>query len=357
MQKKAESAPMRQILDRLQRSGEFEIVVFSDALILQRPTTEWPAVDCLISFFSAGFPLDKAVEYVDRVRPYLINDLRQQRLLLDRRAVYRRLRQVGIPVPRHVVADRDGFEPGVDPEGFAEGDDWVEATAPDGRIERIYKPFVEKPASGEDHNIHIYYPQASGGGVKLLFRKIANKSAMFDPDHDGKVRRDGSYLYESFLPTGGTDIKVYTVGPRYAHAEARRAPAVDGRVLRTAEGKELRFPVLLTPSEKEMARVVSLAFGQKVCGFDLLRSDRGRTYVCDVNGWRRASSMSSSRPSSLSSSFQHHRCYHRHRHRYHLHQKPNTPPTHAQLRQVVQKVSRGLFPCLAWHHAFGLGSR
>jgi hypothetical protein len=26
--------------------------------------------------------------------------------------------------------------------------------------------------------------------------------------------RDGSYIYEEFLTTGGTDVKVYTVGPR-----------------------------------------------------------------------------------------------------------------------------------------------
>lgn len=24
---------------------------------------------------------------------------------------------------------------------------------------------------------------------------------------------------------------------------------------------------------------------KQVCGFDLLRSERGRSYVCDVNGW------------------------------------------------------------------------
>ena len=50
---------------------------------------------------------------------------------------------------------------------------------------------------------------------------------------------------------------------------------MDGKVIRNARGKELRYPLILNNDEKEIARKVVLAFGQTLCGFDLLRSEGG----------------------------------------------------------------------------------
>ncbi|XP_006650423.1 inositol hexakisphosphate and diphosphoinositol-pentakisphosphate kinase VIP2-like isoform X1 [Oryza brachyantha] len=276
MEKKVFCSPMEQILERLRAFGEFEIVIFGDKVILEDPIEIWPKCDCLIAFYSSGFPLKKAEAYACLRRPFLVNELEPQHLLHDRRKVYEHLEKYGIPVPNYALVNRE--YPYQELDYFIEQEDFVEVHG-----KRFLKPFVEKPVNGDDHRIMIYYPNSAGGGMKELFRKVGNRSSEFHPDVR-RVRREGSYIYEEFMPTGGTDVKVYTVGPGYAHAEARKSPVVDGVVMRNPDGKEVRYPVLLTPTEKQMSRDVCSAFRQMVCGFDLLRCD-GRSYVCDVNGW------------------------------------------------------------------------
>ncbi|CAI5975842.1 unnamed protein product [Closterium sp. NIES-64] len=277
MEKKSRSSPMTAILDRLRMFGEVEVIIFEDRMILHDPIEKWPICDALIAFYSTGFPLAKAQQYAALRKPYLVNELEPQWLLHDRRKVYAKLEEHGLMMPTYAIVNREGEGEGAEEE-FEEEEDYVVIAG-----KRINKPFVEKPVDGDDHSVMIYYPSSAGGGMKELFRKVGNRSSEFHPDVR-HVRRHGSYIYEEFLPTGGTDVKVYTVGPDYAHAEARKSPVVDGVVMRSADGKEIRYPVLLTPTEKEMARVICLAFGQAVCGFDLLRS-HGRSFVCDVNGW------------------------------------------------------------------------
>ncbi|XP_053212708.1 inositol hexakisphosphate and diphosphoinositol-pentakisphosphate kinase-like isoform X3 [Panonychus citri] len=275
MSKKSGCKPMREILSRLEEFEYIQTIIFPEETILKEPVEKWPECDCLISFFSKDFPLAKATEYAKLRKPFLINELHMQYDMQDRRKVYRRLEEAGIALPRYAVLDRDSLNP--DEREIIEQEDHIEIKG-----EVFNKPFVEKPISAEDHNIYIYYPTSAGGGSQRLFRKIGNRSSVYSPETS--IRKTGSYIYEEFMPTDGTDIKVYTVGPDYAHAEARKSPALDGKVERDKDGKEIRYPIILSNAEKLIARKVCLAFEQTVCGFDLLRAN-GKSYVCDVNGF------------------------------------------------------------------------
>uniref|UniRef100_A0A8C9RD24 Inositol hexakisphosphate and diphosphoinositol-pentakisphosphate kinase n=1 Tax=Scleropages formosus TaxID=113540 RepID=A0A8C9RD24_SCLFO len=275
MSKKSKSKPMKEILERLCLFKYITVVTFEEDVILNEPVENWPLCDCLISFHSKGFPLDKAVAYEKLRNPFVINDLSLQYCIQDRREVYRILKEEGILLPRYAVLNRDPARP--EECNLVEGEDHVEVNG-----EIFQKPFVEKPVSAEDHNVYIYYPTSAGGGSQRLFRKIGSRSSVYSPESN--VRKTGSYIYEEFMPTDGTDVKVYTVGPDYAHAEARKSPALDGKVERDSEGKEVRYPVILNAREKLIAWKVCLAFKQTVCGFDLLRAN-GQSYVCDVNGF------------------------------------------------------------------------
>ncbi|KAI5185981.1 inositol-hexakisphosphate/diphosphoinositol-pentakisphosphate 1-kinase [Nematocida homosporus] len=157
----------------------------------------------------------------------------------------------------------------------------------------IEKPYVEKPIYSENHRISIYYGSNDGerrNGVCQLFRKVGLRSSEFiPPPANGEVsgfRNDGqSYIYEKYLRMQDfLDIKAYTVGKR-VYAETRKSPVKDGIVVRNRLGKEERTFIKLTPEEIRAVQRTSQAFGQFICGMDLLRTVDGQFFVVDVNGW------------------------------------------------------------------------
>ena len=311
---KARSKPSRNILTRLQSKGDFEVVIFGDKVIQDEDVENWPVCDFLMSFFSDGFPLDKAIAYVKLRKPFVVNDLPMQKVLWDRRICLRILDSMGVPTPERIEVNRDGGPrlesseladhvhrfSGVRLEGPENGTGGgmpkpqkVEVLE-DGDVLSVdgitmRKPFVEKPVSGEDHNVRIYFPRShDGGGARKLFRKIGNKSSEWDPNliiPRAVFEESSSYVYEKFLQVvNAEDIKAYTVGSDFCHSESRTSPVVDGLVRRNNYGKEIRFVLNLTPEEQVMASKIANGFGQRVCGFELLRSSSG-SFVIDVNGW------------------------------------------------------------------------
>ena len=123
----------------------------------------------------------------------------------------------GIDVPPYIVVDRsNGDSHSTDVVEI--DDDTVEIK---GRI--FHKPFVEKPVSAEDHNVYFYLPTKDGGGSQRLFHDsqthclerlskcnpctvIINSYSVYSSE--STIRREGSYIYQEFISTGGLELKV-----------------------------------------------------------------------------------------------------------------------------------------------------
>ena len=79
---------MKMLMERIRPF--VEIVIFEEETILHAPIEEWPIVDVLMGWYSdgtllqacynIGYPLDKAISYVELRKPYSLNDLSMQKI-------------------------------------------------------------------------------------------------------------------------------------------------------------------------------------------------------------------------------------------------------------------------------------
>jgi inositol hexakisphosphate/diphosphoinositol-pentakisphosphate kinase len=265
-----------------------QVFCFKDSTILESPIDQWPTCDALLCYHSVGFPIERAIQYENELKSFSFNDIAAQKeLLLDRQSVYQHLLKIGVPIPQPYSCVNHHSDPVIETNDYIQHNDI-----------KIKKPFVEKPLDANDHNINIYY--GNNGGCRKLFRKKKNQSSKLNTSVN-TIRRDGTYLYEPFHTlVGGKDIKVYLCGDfnpdtheiydLYIHAEQRKSPSVDGIVERSSSGLEYRDRVTLTEQEVEIATKIMIGFGQRICGFDILRVKTGlddsfQSVVCDVNGY------------------------------------------------------------------------
>ena len=287
---KAQSRAFRNILGRF--ATEFELVYFGDKAILEEDIENWPTCDFLISFFSEGFPLEKAEAYAQLRKPFCVNDIPMQQVLWDRRLCLQILDNLNVPTPKRIEVSRDGG-PRLKTADFAR--ELFERTGvrlqgpPDGtggglpepsKIElldggnticvdgaSLSKPFLEKSVNKNDPTENTYYHEMEGG-IEISWHHDTPKIPR------SITEQSSSYIYEEFVPFGDSKIiKVYTIGSNYYYA------GIGILSMESIGGRRIR----LNESEVAMASKISEGFGQRVCGFDIVRHG-DRSFVDNVYG-------------------------------------------------------------------------
>jgi inositol hexakisphosphate/diphosphoinositol-pentakisphosphate kinase len=98
---------MRELVQQLERRN-VRVERFGDTCIFEQDVKNWPYFPHLLCFHSNGFPIHRAIRYIEATNPKLINDVTiQSDVLLSRNKVYEKLKEIGVPHPKYIVVERD----------------------------------------------------------------------------------------------------------------------------------------------------------------------------------------------------------------------------------------------------------
>eukprot|EP00931_Biecheleriopsis_adriatica_P055075 TRINITY_DN32488_c0_g1_i1.p1 TRINITY_DN32488_c0_g1~~TRINITY_DN32488_c0_g1_i1.p1 ORF type:complete len:1064 (+),score=195.58 TRINITY_DN32488_c0_g1_i1:201-3392(+) len=270
----------RPLLKRLEECG-MKVEVRTD----QHLAEECQDMDChaILVLWSQYFvgPLEarlwEITEQAARAGALVLNNARMLSQMQDRRWLLNKLREHGLPTPTYVESSRDG--PASSTPDLEEHDDYIIVSG-----SRINKPFVEKPVDRRDREIYVYFPKSSGGGRALLSTRESGDVeyvCRFDPI--GRVRREGSFVYQEYLQSEGFVVQVVCVGGlSYGNA-------VMSGMSRAQSSMELPSQpcaVWLRQEEKLIASKLNVLLSQTLFGITFLRSQTANgsstSFIIDV---------------------------------------------------------------------------
>jgi len=254
-----------------------------------RPDAEAPtkstchALLVLWSPFFSGPHGERLVEICDAARGQgikILNDVRKLQNMQDRRWLLKALKDHALPTPHFVQCTRDGG-PEIPETDIEEYEDYIVV---ENRM--IKKPFVEKPVDRRDRQIYVYYPRAQGGGRALLSTRESGdvpQGVHFDPN--GKIRKEGSFIYQEYLQSEGFVVQVICVGGN-SYGNAVLAGVGKAALAKSGVSSPEPCPVWLRQEEKIMASKLQVILAQTLFGLTLLRSQTASgnaiSYIIDV---------------------------------------------------------------------------
>lgn len=246
----------------------------------ERPVPQCAAFLVLWSayFVALAERLSSLADAVRRAGALVLNDVGCLVHMQDRTWVLKKLREHSLPMPGFVDCIRAG---GCEPVLEEHRDQILVAG------QCIKKPFVEKPADRRDRQIYVYFTEEAGGGRALLSsRESGDVECCWSFDPVGRVRREGSFVYQEYLQSEGFTVHVTCAGSlAYGNAVLSDIVAPTG-----VASMDVRAagpcPVWLRQEEKVMASKISVILGQTLFGITFVRSQTaggpGTSYVVDV---------------------------------------------------------------------------